>query len=61
VSPDTYLNVMSQYRPTYKAHNYPEIDRRPTAEELEEAVDLAREAGLTRLDERKSRLVWLLR
>jgi putative pyruvate formate lyase activating enzyme len=61
VSPDTYLNVMSQYRPTYKAHNYPEIDRRPTAEELEEAVDLAREAGLARLDERKSRLVWLLR
>jgi putative pyruvate formate lyase activating enzyme len=61
VSPDTYLNVMSQYRPTYKAQSYPEIDRRPTAEELQEAVDLAREAGLTRLDERKSRLVWLLR
>jgi putative pyruvate formate lyase activating enzyme len=61
VSPDTYLNVMSQYRPTYKAQEYPEIDRRPTAEELQEAVDLAREAGLTRLDERRSPLVWLLR
>jgi putative pyruvate formate lyase activating enzyme len=61
VSPNTYLNVMSQYRPTYKAHGYPEIDRRPSAEELQEAVDLAHEAGLTRLDERQSRLVWLLR
>jgi putative pyruvate formate lyase activating enzyme len=61
VSPDTYLNVMSQYRPTYKAHEYEELDRRPSAEELQEAVDLAHQAGLTRLDERKSRLVWLLR
>jgi putative pyruvate formate lyase activating enzyme len=61
ISPETYLNVMSQYRPTYKAHEYPEIDRRPTMEELEEAVRLAQEAGLTRLDERKPRLVWLLR
>jgi putative pyruvate formate lyase activating enzyme len=61
ISPETYLNVMSQYRPTYKAHEYSEIDRRPTMEELEEAVRLAHEAGLTRLDERKSRLVWLFR
>ncbi len=61
ISPETYLNVMSQYRPTYKAHQYPEIDRRPSMEELEGAVRLAQEAGLTRLDERKPRLVWLLR
>jgi len=61
VSPDTYLNVMSQYRPTYKAREYAEIDRSPSAEELQEAVDLAFEAGLHRLDERKQRFVWLLR
>jgi putative pyruvate formate lyase activating enzyme len=61
ISPETYVNVMSQYRPTYKAHEYPDIDRRPTMEELEEAVSLAQEAGLTRLDERRPRLVWLLR
>ncbi len=61
ISPETYLNVMSQYRPTYKAHEYPDIDRRPTMEELEGAVSLAQEAGLTRLDERRPRLVWLLR
>jgi putative pyruvate formate lyase activating enzyme len=61
ISPESYLNVMAQYRPTYRAHEYEEIDRRPSAEELEEAVSLAVAAGLTRLDERKSRLVWLLR
>ena len=61
ISPETYLNVMAQYRPTYKAHQYPEINRRPSAQEMEEAVDLALKAGLTRLDERKARLVWLPR
>lgn len=61
VSPDTYLNVMSQYRPTYKAYEYAELDRCPSAEELQEALDLAHQAGLTRLDERRPRLVWLLR
>jgi putative pyruvate formate lyase activating enzyme len=61
ISPETYVNVMSQYRPTYKAHEYPDIDRRPTMEELEGAVSLAQEAGMTRLDERRPRLVWLLR
>ncbi len=61
ISPETYLNVMAQYRPMYKAHKYPEVNRRPTLEELQEAVNLAHEAGLTRLDERRSRLVWLFR
>jgi putative pyruvate formate lyase activating enzyme len=61
VSPNTYLNVMAQYRPTYKAHEYPEIDRHPNPQELQDAVDVALDAGLTRLDERKSHLVWLLR
>lgn len=61
ISPETYLNVMSQYRPMYKAHEYPRINRRLTAEELEAAVNLALEAGLTRLDERRPRLVWLFR
>jgi putative pyruvate formate lyase activating enzyme len=61
ISRDTYLNVMGQYRPTYKAHQYQEINRRPSPEELEGAVALALDAGLTRLDDRKARLVWLLR
>jgi len=47
---DTYLNIMSQYRPMYKAFGYPEISRRITREEYREAVGWAKEAGLTNLD-----------
>ena len=49
VSPDTYINVMDQYRPCHEAHRVREIARRPTLEEIGEAVDIARRAGL-RLD-----------
>jgi len=47
---DTYLNIMSQYLPVYKAFDYPEISRRITREEYMEVVNLARELGLTNLD-----------
>ena len=47
---DTYLNIMSQYRPMYRAHDYPDIARRLTREEYAEAVAWAQEAGLTNLD-----------
>lgn len=47
---ETYLNIMSQYRPMYKAFEYPEINRRITREEYNEVVRMAREAGLTNLD-----------
>ncbi len=47
---DTYLNIMSQYRPMYKAFEYPEINRRITREEYNEVVRIAKEAGLTNLD-----------
>ncbi|MGQ9561747.1 MAG: hypothetical protein ACUVTG_03395 [Candidatus Oleimicrobiaceae bacterium] len=44
------MNIMSQYRPMYKAFAYPEIARRLTAAEYREAVAWAREVGLTNLD-----------
>ncbi len=47
---DTYVNIMSQYRPMYKAFDYPEISRPLTREEYANAVKWAREAGLTNLD-----------
>jgi len=47
---DTYVNIMSQYRPMYRAHEFPEISRRITRREYKGAVDAAREAGLTNLD-----------
>jgi len=49
---DTYLNIMSQYRPMYKAFEYPEISRRITLKEYEEALEWAKKAGLTNLDRR---------
>jgi putative pyruvate formate lyase activating enzyme len=50
LSEDTYVNLMEQYRPCYRAHEYPPLARRPTRAELEEALHLARTAGLHRLD-----------
>jgi putative pyruvate formate lyase activating enzyme len=47
---DTYLNIMSQYIPVYRASEYPEISRRITREEYHEAIRWAKEAGLTNLD-----------
>jgi len=47
---NTYLNIMSQYTPTYKAFQYPAIARRITREEYVEVIDCARESGLTNLD-----------
>lgn len=49
VSCDTYVNVMAQYRPEYKAATYPEIARCPTRAEITEALSAARLAGLTRV------------
>ncbi len=56
VSPDTYVNVMAQYRPDGKvnAEKYAEINRRTLHREHAEAVEMARRAGLWRLDERRT-------
>jgi len=52
LSPETYVNVMAQYRPCYQAHQDEQIDRRITTEEYRQAAQAAYEAGLHRLDER---------
>ena len=54
---DTYVNIMSQYTPMYKAFQFPEISRRITAEEYREAIRWAKEAGLTAVLEQGR--VWL--
>lgn len=48
VSAETYLNVMAQYHPCFKAYNYPELSRPITLREYAEAVTLAKSAGLDR-------------
>jgi len=54
VSPDTYVNVMAQYRPAgaVAEGRYPELSRRADADEIESIVAFARAEGLWRFDER---------
>lgn len=47
---DTYINIMAQYTPRYKAYDYPEISRRITKEEYKRVVNKAKQLGLTNLD-----------
>ncbi len=53
LSPDTYVNLMDQYRPAHRADTDPQfaaINRRPSHAEFSEALELAGAAGLWRLD-----------
>ncbi len=47
LSRDTWVNIMAQYRPEHKARQYPPLDRRITYGEHRQALQWAREAGLT--------------
>ncbi len=51
VSLETYINVMDQYRPAYRADQYPAISRPVSVAEYREAVQATLAAGLRRLDE----------
>ena len=46
ISSNTYVNVMAQYRPEFKAHDHPGIARRPTDEEFMDAYRYAESRGL---------------
>jgi putative pyruvate formate lyase activating enzyme len=48
----TYVNLMDQYRPCYRAGKLPPLHRRPSREEIEAAVLCAHRLGLYRLDSR---------
>lgn len=50
ISTNSYVNIMDQYWPYGDAYQYPEINRRITSAEYEEAIRLAHEEGLYRLD-----------
>jgi len=60
ISPNTYVNVMDQYRPCGEGHKDEFINRRLTAEEFRDAMDAARKVGLKRLDSR-DRMRFILR
>ncbi|MFQ6117925.1 MAG: radical SAM protein [Candidatus Bipolaricaulia bacterium] len=48
LSRDHYVNIMAQYHPCYKAFDYPELSRRITREEYDEAIEVALDLGLHR-------------
>jgi putative pyruvate formate lyase activating enzyme len=50
MAPNTYLNLMHQYHPAYQAEHIPELNRCLTTDEYQQAVRLAHQAGLNRLD-----------
>ncbi len=58
LSPDIYVNVMAQYYPAgaVSDEKYSEINRKLFGDEYEEAVRITRDAGLWRLDERRTRV-----
>jgi putative pyruvate formate lyase activating enzyme len=53
ISPNIYVNIMAQYRPCGEAMSYPPLNRRVSSKEYEEALQLAREEGIHRLDQRR--------
>ncbi|MGH8579022.1 MAG: hypothetical protein ACREVK_02490 [Gammaproteobacteria bacterium] len=62
LSPDTYINLMGQYRPEFQVGapgkdgrvQYVAVNRRPSDQEMTHANAVARKAGLWRFDERRA-------
>src|SRR4030042_5554223 len=50
ISENTYINIMDQYHPCFKAFDYPPLNRRITQQEYANAVQMAIDAGLKRID-----------
>jgi len=53
ISKNTYVNIMSQYRPCGKACQYKEFSSSPSDKDFADAVKAAKEEGITRLDKPK--------
>jgi len=49
ISRNTYVNIMAQYIPHYKAVGHPLLGRRIRTSEYYEALQISIEAGLTRI------------
>jgi putative pyruvate formate lyase activating enzyme len=59
ISRNTYVNIMDQYHPCGNIPPDSPLRRRITSEEFNQAIALAREEGINRLDKKeKLRLIW---
>jgi putative pyruvate formate lyase activating enzyme len=56
---ETYVNLMSQYRPAYRAREFQSIARGITKGEYDEAVETAKQLGLTNLEIQGYLMRWL--
>jgi putative pyruvate formate lyase activating enzyme len=56
ISPKTYVNLMDQYTPCYRANEYPPLQRPVDLEEYRLVLDLAEKWGLERLDEHRGQM-----
>jgi len=59
ISTNSYVNIMSQYRPCGRAAEVKELANYPSKKDLKEAMQAAREEGIRRLD--RPRRVFMLR
>jgi putative pyruvate formate lyase activating enzyme len=50
IGTDTYLNIMGQYRPSYRAREFREIARSPRRNEMDAVLFHARDQGMTRIE-----------
>jgi putative pyruvate formate lyase activating enzyme len=48
ISKDSYVNIMDQYRPAFKAHGIPALARKISVQEFQRVIRRARELGLHR-------------
>lgn len=49
LSTNTYINIMAQYYPEYKAYEYEEISKQISEKQFQYAIDAAKTAGLTNI------------
>lgn len=58
ISPNSYVNIMSQYRPCGRAAEIEELSAPLSQKDYKAALQMAKEEGITRLDSRKRVFVW---
>lgn len=50
ISKNTYINIMNQYHPCFRAFESPPLNRRITDKEYRDAIRMAQDAGLKRIE-----------